>query len=68
MQSLIAKEASRIPASRYTLLAAAVLLIIPVYPFRAVSALLSGMALFLSLRQTPGNGRTIASSPRPCCW
>lgn len=45
------------PASRFLLIPAAVLLIIPLIPFTVVSALLSGTALVLALREIPGRWR-----------
>lgn len=59
MQSLVKAKNGSIPASRFILVLAGVLLLIPVYPFTAFSAALSGIALILSTREAPGRGRTI---------
>lgn len=58
MQPLV-KKPSRVSLSRYFLLGAAILLILPLYPFTAISAVLSGSALFLAARETPSRNRTI---------
>ncbi|MCU1531661.1 MAG: hypothetical protein JWO49_1232 [Arthrobacter sp.] len=49
------------PASRFFVVPAAVLLIIPLIPFTVVSALLSGAALIMALREPPGRARIIST-------
>jgi hypothetical protein len=59
MQSLLQAQKGPIPASRFILVVAGALLLLPVYPFTAFSAALSGIALILSSREAPGRGKTI---------
>lgn len=61
MQPLV-RKLSGVSLSRYFLLGAAILLILPLYPFTAISAVLSGSALFLATRETPGRNRTVATA------
>jgi hypothetical protein len=49
------------PASRFFVVPAAVLLIIPLIPFTVVSAWLSGAALIMALRERPGRARIIST-------
>ncbi len=58
MQPLVRKR-SRVELSRFLLLGGAILLILPLYPFTAISAVLSGSALFLAAREAPSRNRTL---------
>jgi hypothetical protein len=60
MQSLVRAKSGPIPASRFILVLAGVLLLIPVFPFTVFSAAFSGIALILASREAPGRGRTIS--------
>ncbi|MDQ0029590.1 hypothetical protein [Arthrobacter bambusae] len=58
MQPLVRKR-SGVALSRFFLLGGAILLILPLYPFTAISAVLSGSALFLAAGEAPSRNRTL---------
>jgi len=60
VQPLVTPKAGRIPAWTYFLVAAAALMLIPVFPITGVSAALSATGLILAIRETPGRNRIIA--------
>ena len=60
MQPVVTPKAGRVPVSTYFLVAAAALMLVPVFPITGVSAALSATALILALREAPGRNRIIA--------
>lgn len=60
MQPVVTPKSGRVPASTYFLIAAAALLLIPVFPITGVSAALSATGLILAIREAPGRNRVIA--------
>lgn len=65
MQSLLHAQKGPIPASRFILVVAGALLLIPVYPFTAVSAAFSGIALICPRARPPAGGRRSQASLGP---
>lgn len=59
MQPLVPPKASRVPIWTYFLIAAAALMLIPVFPITGASAALSATGLVLAIREAPGRNRVL---------
>jgi hypothetical protein len=59
MQPLVTPKASRVPIWTYFLIAAAALMLIPVFPITGASAVMSATGLVLAIREAPGRNRVL---------